>query len=101
MAPEYLNGQPADARADVYSLGVLLYEMLTGRRPLGGNTLVEQDWQRNNAGPPPPQQWNPAVPASLGDIVMTALAPNPAERFASASAFARALRGYAETSTQR
>jgi serine/threonine protein kinase len=101
LAPEVVAGEPVDARADVYALGVMLYEMLTGQRPFSGATPEQQAAQRLMTTPTPPQQVNPAIPARLGEIVMQALARNPADRLPSAGALATALRGYAQGSEQR
>lgn len=94
LAPEVVSGEPLDPRADVYALGVLLYEMLTGRPPFQGADPVEQAAQRLVADPIPPQEMKPSVPARLGEIVLQALSRDPAQRFASPSHLAAALHDY-------
>jgi serine/threonine protein kinase len=94
LAPEYLSDQPVDGRADVYGLGVVLYEMLTGHCPFCGDTPTQQVAQQLVVDPAPPETVNTAVPPRLGQLVMRALARNPAERFASARELAQALRDY-------
>jgi len=79
-APEEARGETADDRSDVYSVGAILYEILTTRRPL-------------HRGASAPSASNPKVPKELDDIVLKALAPNPDSRFQSAVALAGSLRG--------
>jgi serine/threonine protein kinase len=79
LAPEEAGGQPADDRSDIYSVGAILYEMLTARRP-------------NPKGAAAPSASNHHVPPELDDIVLRAVAPNPASRPQSAAAFASELR---------
>ncbi len=90
MAPEQIEGGAVDARADVYAAGCVLYELLTGHRPFAHPTefLV---MQAHVSAPPPRVSERRAVPAGLDDIVITAMAKRPAERFASAKAMGRAL----------
>jgi len=79
LAPEEAGGQPADDRSDIYSVGAILYEMLTARRP-------------NPKGAAAPSAANHHVPPELDDIVLRAVAPNPASRPQSAASFAAELR---------
>jgi eukaryotic-like serine/threonine-protein kinase len=83
-APEQLNDQPLDARADLYALGCLLYELLAGRPPFIG-TVVAVISQHLHAARVPPSRHNPDVPPALDGFVMKLLAKSPAERFASAT----------------
>ena len=85
LAPEQVNGQPTDARTDVYGLGLLLYEMLCGRPPFGGDTDVATAMARLTTSAPPIRPQRPDVPAALDDIVHRCMARDPARRFASAS----------------
>ena len=90
MAPEQIMGGVVDARTDVYAAGVLLYEVLTGRRPFLGSdfeVLSAHCQQR----PAPPRAWFPEIPEELQSIVLTALAKAPEQRFQRAAAMAAAL----------
>ena len=88
MAPEQASGQPVTPATDVYSAGIVLYEMLAGRAPFGGESAVEIALQHVNLEPPPLPT---ATPKSLSRVVARALAKDPADRFQSAVAMADAL----------
>jgi serine/threonine-protein kinase len=90
-APEQLAGEHGDRRTDVYSLGVVLYELLTGERPFSGRTLEEVTDAVNAARPYPIQRLRAGVSASLVGIAMRAMARDPDQRFRSAGALSRAL----------
>lgn len=94
MSPEQLEGESIDARSDIYSLGVVLHELITRRRMYGGLSDVQTLRQILNASPPAPSIENPSVDRELEDIVMRALARAPAARHATAGAMARALDGW-------
>jgi serine/threonine protein kinase len=90
MSPEQLMGQPTDRRTDIYSAGVLLYQLLTGVRPFeGGLTVIMH--KALNTIPPRPSAVAVAAPASLDPVVARAMAKQPASRFPNAAAFARAI----------
>jgi serine/threonine-protein kinase len=91
LAPEQATGDTVTPATDVYSLGVVLYELLAGRRPFEGESFIRVAMQHLNAPPPPLAELNPAVPSSLAAIVARALAKDPAARFADGAAFAAAL----------
>ncbi|MDP3499057.1 MAG: protein kinase [Myxococcales bacterium] len=91
MAPEYLAGDPIDGRADVYSMGVVLYELLSGTRPFRGNSEPALIMSIMRDEPPPLHEKAPAVPAVLEAIVNRALAKDPAKRFQSAQQMATEL----------
>jgi serine/threonine-protein kinase len=91
MSPEQVRGTTVDARSDIYSVGVLLYELTAGRRPFEAeNTYAILEAQLNTT-PRPPLELNPALPKPLNDIIMTALAKEPMQRFQTADAFRNAL----------
>jgi serine/threonine protein kinase len=91
MAPEQVERQPVDARTDVYALGVVLYQMLTGNVPFQSTTTVGLMYQHVHKLPTPVRQVNPNVPEALARITERALAKQPARRFPSAEAMAEAL----------
>jgi serine/threonine-protein kinase len=98
MSPEQCRSQPLDARTDVYSLGVVVYEMLAGRRPfLGdtptttGSTRERLRWEQMHANPPPLRRLNPGVPAEVEEVVLRALAKDREARWPTALAFWQAL----------
>lgn len=94
MAPEQAAGGPIDGRADVFSLGIVLWEMLT-LQPLFPRDDAATTLQRLQTGDiPAPSKVEPKVPPALDQIVLTALSLYPEQRFASAGAFAQALRGF-------
>jgi serine/threonine-protein kinase len=91
MAPEQVQGQKIDARADLFSVGVVLYQLLTDKRPFDGDndfTIIQQIIGHT---PPPPSAFNARLPAAIDAVVARALAKNRDERFATARDFAAAL----------
>lgn len=84
FSPEQAEGRAVDGRSDIYSLGVVLYEMLAGRPPFVGDSPLAVSSQHVHGTVAPLAQVNPAVPADLDAIVMKALAKNPAGRYATA-----------------
>jgi hypothetical protein len=97
MSPEQAEGRPVDHRADLYALGVVLYQMLTGRAPFRGTTPHTTLHAVIYEPPPPPRQINPALSADTEKVVLKALAKRPEERFQRGaemvSAFRAALAG--------
>ncbi|MBQ6527739.1 MAG: Stk1 family PASTA domain-containing Ser/Thr kinase [Clostridia bacterium] len=92
FSPEQASGQPADERSDIYSVGVVLYEMLTGRVPFDGDNQVAIAMQHIHNRPVPIEQIAPEVPASLNAVCMKALAKNPIYRYQSAKEMASDLK---------
>jgi serine/threonine-protein kinase len=85
MSPEHARGEPVDGRTDVWSLGVMLYEMVAGRRPFGGESLEALVSSILTQEPEPLESVRPDVPPELAQVVDRALAKNPAERYADAA----------------
>jgi serine/threonine-protein kinase len=84
LSPEQAQGQPVDERSDLYSLGVVLYEMLTGVPPFQGDSAVAVAYKHVQEQPTPPSRLNPEVTPEMDQVVMRALAKNPANRYGSA-----------------
>jgi serine/threonine protein kinase len=91
LSPEQIEGRKQDGRSDLFSLGIVLYEMITGVRPFGGNSLGEVCAQILTANPIPPSQLNPTLPAAFDRIIARCLRKNPDERYQSGNDLARAL----------
>jgi len=85
MSPEHARGEPVDGRTDVWSLGVMLYEMVAGRRPFGGETVEALVSSILTQKPEPLERLRPDVPPELARVVDKALAKDPAERYANAA----------------
>jgi tetratricopeptide (TPR) repeat protein len=92
MAPEQLQGQAVDARTDIYALGVVLYQALTGECPFVAETPLAVAMMHIHNPLRPPRQINPAIPEAIERIILRALAKNPADRFQTAGEMAAALR---------
>ncbi len=90
-APEQAQGEIVSPAADVYALGIVMYEMLTGRTPFDGDTPVAVAMQHIQDVPIPPTQYNPDIPQVLEDIIMRCLEKIPEMRFRDGSTLARAL----------
>ncbi len=100
LAPEQAQGLGATPRSDIYALGVVTYEMLTGRLPFTGDTPLAVAMQHVQSPPPPPRQFNPAIPPQLEAIILNAMAKDPNQRPASARTFAEQLRAYRDRGNQ-
>ncbi len=100
MAPEQAQGKihEISPATDVYSLGALLYECLTGRPPFQAATVIETLMQVMEKTPEPPSRWEPRIPAALDAICLQCLQKNPAQRYPSAEALAESLHRFLEGS---
>ncbi len=92
LSPEQARGDPLTASSDLYSLGVVMFEMLTGRPPFVGPTAVSIAMQHASANPPLLRQFNPHIPSTVEQVVMHTLAKEPEDRFHSAKEMQQALR---------
>ncbi len=91
MSPEQVRGGIVDARSDIYSFGVTLYQIVTGRQPFQGENAYDVLTAQINQIPTSPSQLNPTIPAGLNEAVLRAMAKAPEERFQTADAFRQAL----------
>src|SRR5213080_3607034 len=92
LSPEQARGETLTASSDLYSLGVVMFEMLAGRPPFVGPTAVSIAMQHASTNPPSLRQFNPTVPPGVEHIVMRALEKEPEDRFHSAAEMQQALR---------
>jgi eukaryotic-like serine/threonine-protein kinase len=95
MSPEQVKCEPIDARSDLYSVGVSLYEMVTGQRPFQGDSSFSIMQAQLQQAPRPPIEVQADLPESMNQIILMALAKEPAQRFQSADAFRSALKNVA------
>jgi len=100
MSPEQVRGGTIDARSDLYSFGILLYELLTGRKPFQADTSYSVLNAQLNEAPIPPIEVNPRLSPEMNAIVLHALAKSPDERFQTAQAFHDALKAIREPQMQ-
>jgi serine/threonine-protein kinase len=91
MSPEQCMGGQVDGRADIYALGVMLFEALTGRTPFIGDNYPALAHSHLYEPPPPPSRFNPTLPAPVERVILTALMKDPAQRYQRASELADAL----------
>ncbi|MFO3796342.1 MAG: serine/threonine-protein kinase, partial [Anaerolineales bacterium] len=92
ISPEQAQGKPIDGRSDIYSLGAILYHMLSGKPPYQADTPMSLALKHITEPPPDILQVNPSLPPALAALIRKAMAKDPGERFATASEMVRALR---------
>jgi serine/threonine-protein kinase len=91
MSPEQLNGRPVDGRSDLFSLGAILYTLLTGHRPFQGNSIFTISFKVVHHDPVPAAALNLDLPSGLNDVVVRAMAKDPAQRYQRGKEMARGL----------
>jgi len=94
MSPEQVKGRAVDGRSDIFSLGVMLYEMITGEKPYPGQNITTVIYKIVNEDPVPPRQIDPSIHAGLSAIVMKALAKEPENRYQSCREMLEDLKNY-------
>lgn len=92
MSPEQINGHDLDGRSDIFSLGVVFFELLTGQLPFGGSSLANLFYQITHGRHPSPRQLNPRVPRAVEQIIDKTLDKTPDQRFETAAELAKYLR---------
>ena len=91
MPPEQFTGAPIDGRADLFSLGVILYWMATGEQPFPGETMTAVSYKVVHTEPIPPRKLNPSIPENLDRVIMKSLAKSPADRYQTGEELAQDL----------
>ncbi len=91
MPPEQFTGAPIDGRADLFSLGVILYSLATGEQPFAGETMTAVSYKVVYTEPIPPAKLNPAIPARLEAVILKCLAKSPADRYQTGEELAQDL----------
>ncbi|HPQ40936.1 MAG TPA: serine/threonine-protein kinase, partial [bacterium] len=92
MSPEAIRQKPVDARSDIYSLGIVMYEIFTGRLPFICENFLSVIHCHLHEEPPPPRQFNPTLPEELVEVIMICLEKNPEDRYHSVAELAAELK---------
>jgi hypothetical protein len=92
LSPEQARGDPVDGRADLYALGIVVYEMLAGRPPFQAENPLSVVHAHLMTAPPPPTLFNPGIPPAISSILVRVLAKDPGQRYPTGQAFIQALR---------
>src|SRR5205814_9450507 len=98
MSPEQVKGKPLDGRSDLFSFGVILYEMVTGEKPFAGDNITTIIYKIVNEEPIPPRELNPAIHPGLNRVVLKALAKNPQTRYQLGADLVQALENHESVS---
>ncbi len=100
MSPEQVKGRAVDGRTDIFSLGVMFYEMITGEKPFPGESITTVIYKIVNEEPVPPRTIDPTIHPGISAAVMRALAKEPEDRYQSCHEFLENLRNYRNSAAE-